>query len=841
MNEDLIYFPDKNNDESEAENNDDSIYCKTFSEIKELNRKLVVQLEDLGYVRMTRVQDIVIPKILNGGDILLRAPTGTGKTICFLVPAIQYSLLNRDTATQIKRSDGTIILILTPTRELCMQTMETAGKIMKKMSWCVVGSISGGEKRKSEKARLRKGITILGGTPGRILDHIDSTSSFNISNLSSLIVDEADRLLEEGFLSSYKKIYQFIMNSRNKYAIGSLLADDSNERTNIHLNVTIKKEEKKDINIKVILVSATLSKPVEDLARYSLKNNPEWLIMDQYKEINYEAEYEENKALQTNLGEDSCQRKGLFSVPVNLRQECVIINDKFKIPALISLLLSRTVAGKRTVVFVSSTQVVEFYFSLLQSIRWPSEKLIRGGINVKNSIKDLESYKKSIDNKDLGISRNDLNSTDIKNKKVKYRGYRDYQDEDSDLDFKNEITLSDSDYISGDRKEKKRSDNNNFLKNKGNNWVSDNTRLVQVFESFFGKYIFKNTIFDEDESDFCDEKIKTKNSSESIIRNDKSFNQPPIFMLHGHMNRDDRIGQLNSFENNKNGGVLITSDVASRGLNFPKIDTVIQLDPPQTIEEYIHRVGRTARMGDRGTGIIFLRPSEEGYLDILNSYNIAKKEKMVILSESTIWEGLMLNNYNTVKIDDISGFYYSIINKIITLTPSDTNNELLNKARRAYIAYIRSYLSYDKEFSKIFSIKKLHLGHVASSFGINEQPNKIIGHIKYLDGVISFKEKMSIDSDSKTSTNNKKNANKVSKTPIDKKNNHINALSKKRNISKTDDVNYSKRISEKKRAKYNEKKPKASEEFEFNTDPNKTVLINRALMLMKNKNEIYSE
>ncbi|KAK6589721.1 Dbp7p [Cryptosporidium xiaoi] len=836
MGENLIYFPDNNNDEDETTNKDESIYCRKFSEIKELDRRLVAQLKDLGYVNMTRVQDIVIPKILNGGDILLRAPTGTGKTICFLVPAIQYSLLNRSAHRQIKRSDGTIILILTPTRELCIQTMETASKIMKKMSWCVVGSISGGEKRKSEKARLRKGITILGGTPGRILDHIDSTSSFNISNLCSLIVDEADRLLEEGFLSSYKKIYQFILNSRNN-TIENLISDDSDEKMSMHINIRMKKES---VNTKVILVSATLSKPVEDLAKYSLKNNPEWLIMDQYKEIDYKFDDESNTKLETDLNENKHKRKGLFSVPVSLRQECVIIHDKFKIPALISLLLSRTEVGKRTVVFVSSTQVVEFYFSLLQSMRWPLIKLIRGGVNMKNSIKDLENYKQMMNNKDLNFDKKNLNSTNLKNKKLKYKGNTNSQngESDSDSEFRDDIIISDSEYVSENKKRSKRSDNNNFQKNKSNKWVSGNTHLVQIFDSLFGEYIFKNTIFDDEneESDYySDGKVKIKNNKALVVNSSGSINQPPIFMLHGHMNKDDRIGQLNSFENNKRGGVLITSDVASRGLNFPKIDTVIQLDPPQSIEEYIHRVGRTARMGDKGTGIIFLRPSEEAYLDILSSYNIASKEKMIILSESTIFEGLMLNNCNTGKIDDISGFYYSVINKVITLNPSDTNNDLLNKARRAYIAYIRSYLSYDKEFSKIFSIKKLHLGHVASSFGINEQPSKIIGHIKYLDGVISFKERMNIEN--KIVTN--KNVNKEFKETNNKQSDN-RVKSKKRNISKTNSgLNKTSKAEE--NPKYREKRQRVSKEFEFKTDPNKTGLIDKALMLMKNKSEIYRE
>lgn len=825
MNENILYFPDeeldgeKLNEQSKSE----SIYNSKFSNVKELNEKLVFQLSTLGYEKMTKVQEIVIPKILSGGDVLLRAPTGTGKTLSFLVPAIQRSLLNEIERTTIKRSDGTIILILTPTRELCIQTIETARLIVQKMSWCVTGCICGGEKRKSEKARLRKGITILGGTPGRILDHIDSTNSFNVTNLKTLIVDEADRLLEEGFGASYKKIYQFIMNKDANSNNCGLYDEEEDEELSMLLNVKINKEKKFDIvNKQIILVSATLSKPVEDLARYSLKNNPEWLILDQYREIGHKKSDGELEMVQDAFeGSQNIPSKGLFSVPINLRQECVVIQDKFRIPALISLLLSRTGNGKRTVLFVSSTQVVEFYFALLQSIRWPSKLLIKGGPNVKNSIKLLENFKKEIDNKDL---RNEKKSDKMQNKfKSNKKGrFNDY-DSESDTDLNSETILSDSEFELK-RKEKKRSDNNNFQKGH-NKWFTNNSQLVEKFESMFDNYIFKNSIFDDEVEDFSNINGENKQFDirEDTVSVNENITQPPIFMLHGHMNKDDRLGQLSSFEKSRKGGVIITSDVASRGLNFPKIDTVIQLDPPQSIEEYVHRIGRTARMGNKGTGIIFLRPSEEEYLETLKSYNITGKNGIIKLSYTSIWEGLISNNNNSGKIDDISGFFYSIINKIIALDPNDSHNELLNKARRAYIAYVRSYMSYDREFSKIFSIKKLHLGHVASSFGINEQPNKIIGHIKYLDGIISHKDRMNINNKINLVKKNKPNLIENSKKMVKTFNKPITKVKKETSIRK------------KSENKSNFK------DFNFKSDSSKSGIVNKALQLMKNKSEIYTE
>ncbi|KAF7455943.1 DEAD/DEAH box helicase family protein [Cryptosporidium felis] len=826
MSEHVIYFSDEDlKNEEQKEFDKESIYSKKFSDIKGLNDKLISQLSFLGYEKLTKVQEIVIPKILGGGDILLRAPTGTGKTLSFLVPAIQNSLLNRIGEVSMQRSDGTIILILTPTRELCIQTIETARRIVQKISWCVVGCICGGEKRKSEKARLRKGVTILGGTPGRILDHIDSTNCFKVINLKTLIVDEADRLLEEGFNASYKKIYQFVTKKNGNFVQRNLSCEIGNKDDHdfsMMLNVKTSTNGNFDqMNLQVILVSATLSKPVEDLANYSLKNSPEWLILDQYQRIEYKRS---NSKLETQkLSEHATNKgvsgKGLFTVPITLRQEYVVIQDKFRIPALISLLLSRTEKGKRTVLFVSSTQVVEFYFALLQSLRWPSKLLIRGGPSIKNSIKVLEEYKREIYNKNFGGYR--VKSSTKGNKRRLYQNNRTRSDSESDFD--NEITDSDSDKINfNSRINGKRPEN---IHKGHKKWFTNSSQLVEIFESMFEEYIFKNPFFD-DEIDQLDYKVsdydgKLLGDGEVVSIKDL-ITRPPIFMLHGHMNKDDRIGQLTSFEKNSWGGVLITSDVASRGLNFPRIDTVVQLDPPQSIEEYVHRMGRTARMGDKGTGILFLRPSEEDYLDILNSYNITSQGGIIKLSDTTVWEGLLSNSY-TGKIDDISGFFYSIINKIITLDPKDSYNELLNKARRAYIAYIRSYMSYDREFSKIFSIKKLHLGHVASSFGINEQPNEIVGHVKYLDGIISYRENL--------------NANKASRANVKKPD------LKKPKYSRVDQGETSKAIATMKRTP---KKRRNSlegtlREQSNKADPNKSGIINQALRLMKSRNEIYAE
>jgi ATP-dependent RNA helicase DDX31/DBP7 len=98
---------------------------------------------------------------------------------------------------QITRSGGTRALIVCPTRELCHQIEEVLSQLTTKCCcYLVPGSITGGEKKKSEKARLRKGVVVLVSTPGRLLDHLKTTESFTLMELRWVILDEADRLLD---------------------------------------------------------------------------------------------------------------------------------------------------------------------------------------------------------------------------------------------------------------------------------------------------------------------------------------------------------------------------------------------------------------------------------------------------------------------------------------------------------------------------------------------------------------------------------------------------------------------------------------------------------------------
>ena len=116
----------------------------------------------LGLATATRVQSAVVPLLAErGANLLMKSETGSGKTLAYLLPILSHLMSEGG-----DRSAGTRALVVVPTRELSMQICDTLARLTRCCVWVVSGSISGGEKRKSEKARLRKGLVVLVATPG---------------------------------------------------------------------------------------------------------------------------------------------------------------------------------------------------------------------------------------------------------------------------------------------------------------------------------------------------------------------------------------------------------------------------------------------------------------------------------------------------------------------------------------------------------------------------------------------------------------------------------------------------------------------------------------------------
>ncbi|MBL4237999.1 ATP-dependent RNA helicase SrmB [Vibrio fluvialis] len=164
---------------------------KTFADL-ELDPNLLEAIEDMGFERPTQVQAEAIPQALDGRDVLASAPTGTGKTAAFVIPALQFL---QDFPR--KKAGPARILVLTPTRELAMQIAEQARELAKYTKLNIF-TITGGVQYQEHADILATTQDIVVATPGRLLEYIEA-ERFDCRAIEWLILDEADRMLDMGF------------------------------------------------------------------------------------------------------------------------------------------------------------------------------------------------------------------------------------------------------------------------------------------------------------------------------------------------------------------------------------------------------------------------------------------------------------------------------------------------------------------------------------------------------------------------------------------------------------------------------------------------------------------
>eukprot|EP00052_Salpingoeca_macrocollata_P015616 m.124553 g.124553 ORF g.124553 m.124553 type:complete len:629 (+) comp19748_c0_seq2:1208-3094(+) len=216
-----------------------------FSTLKgHVSEKTLKAVEDAGFTHMMEIQYKTIPLLLEMRDLMGAARTGSGKTLAFVIPAIE--LLSK---LKFSSRNGTGVIIISPTRELSLQTYGVARDLLKYHSH-THGIVMGGANRKAEVDKLIKGVNLLVATPGRLLDHLQNTQGFVFKNLQCLIIDEADRILQVGFEDEMRQIIKLLPRNRQ-----------------------------------TILFSATQTRKVEDLARISLKKEPLYVGVDDSKAV----------------------------------------------------------------------------------------------------------------------------------------------------------------------------------------------------------------------------------------------------------------------------------------------------------------------------------------------------------------------------------------------------------------------------------------------------------------------------------------------------------------------------------------------------------------------------
>ena len=224
-----ISKPNEKEKEKPKNSNSDYFSDTKFSSFP-LNPKLKERLNSLGYITATKIQSESIPQALESKDVIGQAKTGSGKSLAFLIPAVQLILTS-------KIEEGILVLIITPTRELAIQLYDLTKDILIDNGNLCTLVIGGGNRKKESEKLSSSNMRIVIATPGRLLDHMENTKKFNYSNLKMLIIDEADKILKIGFEEEITQIIKKIPKERQ-----------------------------------TLLFSATITPKVEDLITLSIKN-----------------------------------------------------------------------------------------------------------------------------------------------------------------------------------------------------------------------------------------------------------------------------------------------------------------------------------------------------------------------------------------------------------------------------------------------------------------------------------------------------------------------------------------------------------------------------------------
>lgn len=515
-------------------------------------------------------KEAVTQLVKDDTDAFIQAETGSGKTLAYLLPIVQrIANLSLDGATKIGRKSGLFAIILAPTRELSKQISVVLEKLLRAVHWIVSGTVSGGENKNSEKERIRRGFNILIATPGRLADHLDHTKALDVSNVRWLVLDEGDRLMEDGFEKDIQKIVS-TLNMRK--AVKPAVANLPSERT-------------------TVLCSATMKMTVQKLGEITLKDA---------------VHIKSNPSDETVNGKEVDDR---FSAPAQLQQSFAIVPAKLRLVTLQGVLkraFSRKGSVMKAIVFISCADSVDFHFEVFARSKTEGEAEKSAD---KEASQDVDA---SINDARTAAPAAHLSSKDVS---------------------------------------------------------------VQVFR------------------------------------------------LHGSLPQAVRTSTLAAYSKCKNPAVMVCTDVASRGLDLPNVDFVIEYDPPFNKDDHLHRVGRTARAGNEGRAMIFLMPgSEEIYIDVLKAErrdggrDITRHESAEILKKAFATPGVKGRH----EWEDRATEWQLEVERWALEYPQH-----LEQARRGYQSHIRAYSTHVAPERHIFDMSSLHLGHLAKAFALRDKPGSI--------------------------------------------------------------------------------------------------------------------
>ncbi len=227
----------------------------TFEDLG-LEPKLLQALSDAGYEKPTPIQEAAIPEALNGRDVLGIAQTGTGKTASFTLPMIQRLSKGRARA-RMPRS-----LVLAPTRELAAQVSENFEKYGKHFK-LTMALLIGGVSFADQDAKLTRGVDVLIATPGRLLDHFER-GRLLLTGIEVMVVDEADRMLDMGFIPDIERIFKLTPMTRQTLFFSATMPPEIQRLTDAFLNAPVRVEVSKPATTAETITQKIVRVPSKD-------------------------------------------------------------------------------------------------------------------------------------------------------------------------------------------------------------------------------------------------------------------------------------------------------------------------------------------------------------------------------------------------------------------------------------------------------------------------------------------------------------------------------------------------------------------------------------------------
>ncbi|CAH0747559.1 unnamed protein product [Diatraea saccharalis] len=719
---------------------------KTFTDLNIHPHSVANLQQNLGLKELMTVQQKAIPVILQGRDVLIRSQTGSGKTLAYALPVIEGLQAIRP---KINRHDGIRTVVVVPTRELAVQTYELFVKLVKPFTWLVPGLLSGGQKRKAEKARLRKGLNILIGTPGRINDHLRHTQSLNFAKTGCLILDEADRLLDMGYEKDVAAIVKAIEDHKKASTYNPLALMKQNMKQNTddisEPQVPSEQETESDIKHKLtevflskerqtILLSATLTKAVENLAGITMADpvfvdtsEGRAVVADSLKDKNVvnnkmlEKIKEENKPKPENSPVEESEinhNKTCDEKKVDKRKGLVEFSgqnhrDLFDIKAESTPMANNTED--------SDSDSDYEYFKVQKQLESKKPAIVE--VKVEDKEEPATDNKESIFHKAvksaivedelvLPASVNQtflivpmklrlvtLCSLIIEHCVLNKKGGKMivFMATLEMVDYHSELIES---VLTGDKVKVKKK-NGQGKKAVGTKRKADDD----------------NNESDSNSSD-SDYKVDYNNQEEGgLVPVDLE-----MFSLHGSMPHEQRMEVFKQFRAARN-GVLICTDVAARGLDVPRVDLVLQYCAPASATDYVHRVGRTGRAAQVGAAVMFLLPSEAEFVRHL-------EQKRIRLRQSD--ESKVLEPLRSVAPTAANAARAAIAVQSKLEYTAHSSKEWLARASRAYTSWVRFYSGYPREVRQWLDAKQLHLGHAAKAFALRDTPAVLARRVKNL-------------------------------------------------------------------------------------------------------------